>query len=372
VAASRDGDAIRVIDELPGSLSTHRSVMELQAWRRQRGGDLAGAKQIWCAIEQNHYLPVVHAPPGTLEQLDGHAPQPSAGEVLLFTVVRNEAWRLPRFLEYYRKLGVSRFYVVDNGSDDGGTDFLLAQADVHVFRTADSFAKASSGMRWMNELVQRYGDDHWCLYVDADEMLVFPGVEDNGLQHLLRRMERHGHEAFFAFMLDMHGPTVGFRPECRPGDDLQTLYPFFENTYHRAGGVRCPYRQMSGGMLRRFRSTWDLTKTPIIRGGRSIRFLSSSHEISPAPMSDVTGVLLHFKMVGDFARRSLAGVGSRSPMNVRRHLGYAHELQGMGQDRGLINASTVRFESSRQLVALGLMECPDGFISDRFKSIATD
>ena len=363
VAASRDADAACVIDGLPSGLETHQQVMELRAWKKHHDGELEGAKEVWRAIERRHYLPTVHAPLGTLEQIDSRVPRPSPGEVLLFTVLRNEAWRLPWFLEYYRSLGVSRFYVVDNGSDDGGTDFLLAQKDVHVFRTEDSFAKASSGMRWLNELVERYGDDHWCLYVDADEVLVFPGVEDHDLTHLLGRMERKGHEAFCAFMLDMHGPTAGYRPDRRPGDDLLRLYPFFENTYHRSGAVRCPYRQMSGGILRSFRSTWDLTKTPIIRGGRSIRFLSSSHAVTPAAVSDVTGVLLHFKMAGDLAKGSLSGIGSRSPMNMRRHLGYSRDLRAMDDDREFVNASTVRYESSRQLVALGLIECPDDFLA---------
>jgi tetratricopeptide (TPR) repeat protein len=364
VAASRDADAARVIEGLPGWLDTHQQVMELKSWKKYHDGDLEGAKQVWRAIERSHSIPTVHAPLGSLEQIDGRVPRPGAGEVLLFTVLRNEAWRLPRFLQYYRSLGVGRFFVVDNGSDDGGTDFLLAQDDVHVFRTEDSFAKSSSGMRWVNELVERFGDDHWCLYVDADEMLVFPGAEDLGLAHLLHYMERKGHEALFAFMLDMHGPTARYRPDRRPGDDLLQLYPFFENTYHRAGAVRCPYRQMSGGILRSFRSTWDLTKTPIVRGGRSIRFLSSSHAVTPAAVSDVTGVLLHFKMAGDLAQGSLSGIGSRSPMNIRRHLGYSKELQAMDEGRAFVGASTVRYESSRQLVAIGLIECPDDFLAD--------
>jgi len=361
VAASRHDDARRVIDGLPGGLETHRQAMELRAWKKCHDGDLAGAKQVWRAIEQCHYLPVVHRPLGSLEQLDGRAPRTSPGEVLLFTVLRNEAGRLPRFFDYYRRLGVDRFFVVDNDSDDGGTDFLLAQHDVHVFRTQDSYAKASSGMRWVNELVERFGNERWCLYVDVDEMLVFPGVENVGLEHLLRYMERKEHEVFCAFMLDMHGPTARHRPDCRPEDDLLPLYPFFDNTYHRAAAVRCPYRHVSGGILRLFRSTWNLSKTPIIRGGRSIRFLSSSHALTPAAVSDVTGVLLHFKMAGAADQWSLSGIGARNPRCVQRHLSYANELQALGQDLDFISESTVRYESSRQLVSLGLMQCPDDF-----------
>ena len=362
VAASRPGDAARVIDGLPGGLETHKEAMELKAWRKGHDGDVEGAKEVWRTIQEGHYLRALQGPLGSFEQLDRRASQTTPGDVLLFTVLRNQNWRLPWFFDYYRRLGVNRFFVVDNGSDDGSTDFLLAQEDVHVFRTMDSYAKAESGMRWVNELVARFGDDRWCLYVDVDEMLVFPGVEEVGLQHLLRYMERKRHEAFFAFMLDMHGPSVRYRPECRPGEDLRPLFPYFENSIHRAGAVYCPYRQVSGGVQRVFRSTWDLSKTPIIRGGRSIRFLSSSHAVTPAVVSDVTGVLLHFKMAGSADQWSLSGIGDRNPGCVRRHLSYANEIQSLDEDVSFINAATVRYESSRQLVSLGLVQCPDDFL----------
>ncbi|OZA17880.1 MAG: glycosyl transferase family 2, partial [Rhodobacterales bacterium 17-64-5] len=45
-------------------------------------------------------------------------PQP----ILLFATLRNERVRLPYFLQYYRKLGIDHFLLVDNGSDDGSRE----------------------------------------------------------------------------------------------------------------------------------------------------------------------------------------------------------------------------------------------------------
>ena len=42
-----------------------------------------------------------------------------SGAILCFVTLRNEAVRLPYFLDYYRALGVDHFLVVDNDSDDG-------------------------------------------------------------------------------------------------------------------------------------------------------------------------------------------------------------------------------------------------------------
>jgi len=39
--------------------------------------------------------------------------------VILICVVRNERVRLPYFFRYYRRLGITHFIIIDNGSVDG-------------------------------------------------------------------------------------------------------------------------------------------------------------------------------------------------------------------------------------------------------------
>ena len=45
-------------------------------------------------------------------------------------------------------------------------------------------------------------------------------------------------------------------------------------------------------------------KTPIVRAGRGIQFIASSHFTTPTLVADVTGALLHFKFLGDYERRN--------------------------------------------------------------------
>lgn len=110
----------------------------------------------------------------SLERLDGRPVPDGRGECRVFMVCCNEAERLPYTLDYHRTLGVARFLVMDNGSDDGSLEFLLQQPDCHVFRTDNSFAGSRYGVAWVNALLDMHGREGWNLVLDADELFVFP------------------------------------------------------------------------------------------------------------------------------------------------------------------------------------------------------
>ena len=57
-------------------------------------------------------------------------------EVGLICVLRNEATRLPLFFDHYKRLGVSRFFMIDNNSDDATRDLLLAEPRADMFHAA--------------------------------------------------------------------------------------------------------------------------------------------------------------------------------------------------------------------------------------------
>ncbi|MEC7668014.1 MAG: glycosyltransferase family 2 protein, partial [Pseudomonadota bacterium] len=93
-------------------------------------------------------------------------------DILVFATLRNEAVRLPHFLSHYRALGVRHFLIVDNHSTDNTAAFLRDQPDVSLWTTADSYKKSRFGMDWLTWLMIRHGHGHWCLTVDADELLI--------------------------------------------------------------------------------------------------------------------------------------------------------------------------------------------------------
>jgi len=365
IYTNRDNDANRVIKNIPDTFKNHKKVMELRAWQCHYYENEEGARHIWTRLLEQHYLPVVHSSINSLERIDNNKIKIKPDKILLFSTIRNALWRMPWFLDYYRKLGVDHFFIIDNDSDDGMTEFLLKQKDVSLFWTKDSFGKANSGMRWINELIEQYGTKNWCVYVDADEALVYPGAEKFNLHHLTQYMEKNGHEALFAFMIDMYSHDIRKQVDCLTGKDFHDYYPYFDNSYNFHGNTVCPYKTVISKFRCRLLKLSDVqTKTPLIHGARNIKFLASSHQTTPAIISDVTAVLQHYKMAGDFHSNCLKAVyhETRLPACQHRHLKWAKTLQNLDEDLLFINSSTKRYENSDQLVKLGLMNCPETFL----------
>ena len=140
--------------------------------------------------------------------------------IIAFVMVRNEMERLPYFLTHYRQLGVNHFIFVDNASSDQTSQFLAGQKDCSVWATESSYRLSRFGLDWITWLMVRFGHGHWCLTLDADELLVYPHSETRPLPALTEWLDRCGLTSFPAMMLDLYpkGALGGQRhdPEADP------------------------------------------------------------------------------------------------------------------------------------------------------------
>jgi glycosyltransferase involved in cell wall biosynthesis len=283
--------------------------------------------------------------------------------VRAFLLVRNEAVRLPWLLSYYRGLGINRFLVLDNGSDDGTREWLLAQGpDVHVFHTAASFAASGAGMRWTNRLLDEHGTGTWCLTVDADEVLVYPGVETLPVKGLVAYLDAVEAEALAAPMIDLYAAAPLDTVEYAPGQSLIEAFPWFDGSgYVRRDSNDFPFFRLLGGCRARvFYETKDagpiLQKVPLIRWAPDIKYTSSKHTAFPCRVPDVSGALLHFKYLPEFAEQVRAEVArGQHYLGGKEYRSYLRRLE-RGDGLSLKAPVSRRYRGSRQLVELGLMQ----------------
>lgn len=290
------------------------------------------------------------------------APPRRCGGVLAFCVVRNGICRLPEFLDHYRALGVSEFFFVDNGSDDGTSAFLKNQPDVALWYTEASYRKSRFGVDWLNALKRRYGRDRWCLTVDTDELLVYPECETRPLPALAGWLDDRNVRSFSTLLLDMYSGPKG------SDDDATTSLeraPFFDTGNYRAQlDPVYGHNWIQGGPRERaffphspHRSP-ALNKIPFVRWARGYAYVSSTHHLLPRGLNKQrkqmpTGVLLHPKFLPEF-RMSAAKETKRQEHYDRGSEYLAYTAQTVDEN-GLFHAGSCRFKSWRQLEAIGLM-----------------
>ena len=290
-------------------------------------------------------------------------------DILCFVCLRNEAQRLPHFLAHHRAMGVRHFLAVDNASTDGSGAQLADQPDVSLWQTGASYKASRFGMDWLTWLMLQHGSGHWCLTLDADELLVYPYWQTRPLPALTGWLETQGRDSFGALTVDMYpdGPTS--QGQVAPGDDpIRHLAWFDAGNYQTQVQPRMRNLWVQGGARARAffagtpRRAPTLNKTPLVRWHWRYAYVNSTHALLPPHLNQVyatdggeltSGVLLHTKF--------LPGITDRSAEEKARgeHFAdatqYAAYYDRLTADPVLHTRASTRYTGWRQMEALGLM-----------------
>jgi hypothetical protein len=293
----------------------------------------------------------------------------SPGMILAASTMRNEIVRLPYFLDYYRKMGVGHFLVVDNDSDDGTAEYLAAQPDVSIWSTPESYKLSRFGVDWLTRLQMRHAHGHWCLTVDADELFVYPYCDTRPLPRLTGWLESEGVDSFGALLIDLYpnGPlNVGtYAPGQDPtqildwfdgGNYMIQRHPVYDNLWIQ-GGVRA--RMFFAENPRRAPT---LNKVPLVKWNRRYAYVSSTHQILPRRLNRVyaiqggecaSGALLHTKFLPLIKEKSAEELERKQHFENSELYTPYHEALIQSPDLWCKDSS--RYGGWRQLVRLGLM-----------------
>ncbi|KRS11273.1 glycosyl transferase family 2 [Roseovarius atlanticus] len=291
------------------------------------------------------------------------------GDILCFSTVRNEAVRLPFFLAHHRALGVRHFLIVDNDSDDGTRDYLEAQEDVSLWRTQASYKLSRFGVDWLTWLQIKHGHGHWCLTLDADEILIYPHHETRPLPALVDRLEQSGRDSFGVLMLDMYpkGP-LAVHPYEAGDDPFERLCWFDGGNYMIQKKPELHNLWIQGGVrARKFfadrpERAPTMGKMPLVKWNRRYAYVSSAHSLLPRRLNRVydeaggerlSGVLLHTKFLNTVVDRS-AEEKQRQEHFANSDL-YDSYYDALTENPDLWCETSTRLIGWRQLEAMGLM-----------------
>lgn len=289
--------------------------------------------------------------------------------ILLFSTMRNERVRLPYFLDYYRRLGVDHFLIVDNGSDDGTTEYLIDQPDVSVWSTDQGYKQSRFGMDWIMHLLRRHGSGRWCLTVDVDEFLVYPFCETRPLRALTDWLDSSGTRTFAAMLLDMYPKGAMHEQPYREGQNPFEIAQYFDSGNYTISR-NWPYLNLwiQGGPRARLffadqpKQAPAMNKIPLVKWQNGYAYVSSTHMLLPRGLNltyeeaggeKPSGCLLHAKFLDTFALKA------EEELQRGQHYAESREYrayrEGIAQERDLWCGWSEKYINWRQLEILGLM-----------------
>ncbi|MGA0540781.1 glycosyltransferase family 2 protein [Neotabrizicola sp. VNH66] len=239
--------------------------------------------------------------------------------VMAVLLVRNGAWFVPRFLDHHLALGVDHILVIDNGSTDGTVD-LCRRDRVTVLENTLPVRRHESALR--SELAQRVAQGGWILFADSDELVELPLPGPDALARLTGWCNRHGYTAVLGQMLDRFSdrPYAALRDltydQAIAALDLYAVEGVETIPYAARDRVefawflrqnRCddPAVAFKTGGLRRelFGENPFLSKHSLVRNVPGVVPMVHPHAASGVSVADVTLLLHHYKLAGDWVAR---------------------------------------------------------------------
>jgi len=261
--------------------------------------------------------------------------------LLLFCTFRNEVERLPYFLDYYRKLGVDHFLMVDNGSIDGSVELLTGCDDISVWYT-----------------------DY------TDELLVYPECDSSDLKVFTNKLDTHGYRSLGATMIDMYPNGRVGDQTYRPSQNPIEVLPWFDPSGYRAQiQPKLQSLWIQGGPRDRlfFKDQPEraptLNKIPLVKWQKGTVYVTSTHQMLPRKLNHVfpqhgssapTGALLHTKFLPNIVDKSA------DPKHRAEHFAnsdlYENYYDALVDSPNFWTPDAALYESWRDLEAAGLMQ----------------
>lgn len=276
---------------------------------------------------------------------------------ILISVVKNEGHRIKSFINHYRVIGVKKFAILDNNSNDGTREWLCNQDDCEVFLTHQPYSTYRRE-GWINRLLSHYGFNKWYIVVDSDEHLVYPDNEIIDINQFISIIKDKGYSRVRSLMLDMY-PKEEINPDKTNIDsNYISQYSYFDkDTYtvtEELGGL-----MVKGGPRQRiFNLDVYLTKHPIfyfqagdIQGHSHYQYPYNKNQGLPC-----FSALLHYKFLNSDLKKYEERVKSQSFYNGSEEYKQYLELFKNNKDITFYYENSKKYENSKSLLEIDFIK----------------
>lgn len=285
-------------------------------------------------------------------------------DILLVAAIDHGPAYLDHFLDHHRKLGVEHFLLIDLGRGSAVKDAVSAHGDVSLWQARFSAIRPDRIFRAKNALLQRYAHGHLCVLVDADELLVYPKMETRNLRDLGDFLRNERRISLNAIAIDCYDRTpLGSQAYGRLGHPLE-LCPYADRDFYFERPVGDQVSEVRGGVTTRLlgapqpRQQALLNRIPVVWWKWTHRLTGNGFGMVPLKgirVQDwknpvISGAVLRFPFLD-----AAYGNAEAHRRSLRLRYGKGHERMLAREMELFDDTSSFRFESSRQLVDMGLM-----------------
>lgn len=286
---------------------------------------------------------------------------PERNNPIVVLCVKNDLQRLQMLTEHYRALGVKRFAFLDNGSEDGTYEWILAQADADVYRCLQPYQTlVKEG--WINRLVSYYGFDRWYILTDSDELMVYKGMETHPLTDLVGYAEKHGIRRVKGLTLDTYSDQKLFGKT----DDIKRSYRWIDTDSYQEvetlRGQKIVKRLIGGPRYRLMGSSITLSKFPLVYFEPGMVSDSAHYQFPHDGIDDCPCLvgILHYKFIdrdlAEYQKRADDAAGfSGGGKFYKQYLDYVDHHA----DPTFMYGGSAEFTGSDKLDLIGFIHSPD-------------
>ncbi|WP_301458446.1 glycosyltransferase family 2 protein [Pseudorhodobacter sp.] len=260
---------------------------------------------------------------GSLTLAHGAATVPLApAQVAVVSLMRNAAFYIDDFIRHHQALGVRHIVIVDNASSDDTVARAKRFADVTVLQSDLPAKRFECALR--EQAARKVLRGGWVLFVDSDELFEPLGT----LPQLMHYLESEGYTAMVTQMLDLYAPGAygegkgwGYGEILVRADHyslgVMQSVPYFDREeigfswYLQSNHCDAPLQLKLGGLRREvFGEACFLSKHSLVKMSPEVRLIPHPHCASNVRIADVTGLLRHYKLTGDYLARDRASVAA--------------------------------------------------------------
>jgi len=253
---------------------------------------------------------------------------------VVLCVVKNGEHLIESYIDYYMTLGFRHIAFLDNNSTDQTIRLAAKNSNVTVLQTKADFRK--NKLKFKHALMKLFGIGTWFLIADIDEFFYYPMMDCLGLADFLNYLNANKFDSVVAQLIDMFPDNTLGEIKKNPIFSIgaakwfyscsqieKTVYDVPSNTVNNTnisfwnGGGRKYMFDMDGLML---------TKHPLNFGDGPIT-ITSNHVIGRRNVADVSGIMAHYKYVGDvYSHAKDAVVSKQYYRESREYVRYLEQF----------------------------------------------